>query len=63
MTGIEISILKPHSTRGAGTLKGPSIDRNISKGNLKSCKTFIKFYNRPVNAEKDTSKLCLEFVI
>ena len=58
MAGIDISIFKPHSTRGASTSKAnkysPSIDQIISKGNWKSCKTFQKFYNRPVNAEKDT---------
>ena len=63
MAGIDISIFKPHSTRGAGTSKankyGLSIDQIISKGNWKSCKTFQKFYNRPVNAEKDTYQNCV----
>lgn len=52
LSGIDVSVFKPHSTRGASTSKankyGLSIEQIINKGNWKSCKTFKKFYNRPI---------------
>jgi hypothetical protein len=52
LSGIDVSVFKLHSTRGASTSKankyGLSIEQIIKKGNWKSCKTFRKFYNRPV---------------
>ena len=64
LSGIDVSVFKPHSTRGASTSKankyGLSIEQIINKGNWKSCKTFRKFYNRPVvDDENDKFQECV----
>ena len=64
LSGIDVSVFKPHSTRGASTSKankcGLSIAQIINKGNWKSCKTFRKFYNRPViDDENDKFQECV----
>jgi hypothetical protein len=51
-TGVNTSVFKPHSTRGASTSKanklGLSIQQIMQKANWKSSSTFLKFYNKPI---------------
>ena len=54
--GIDSSIFKAHSTRGACTSKankfGLSMAQIMSKANWKSAKTFNRFYNKPIQSEE-----------
>lgn len=57
--GINTSVFKPHSTRGACTSKanklGLSVQQIMQKANWKSSNTFLKFYNKPIqDTHRDT---------
>ena len=51
-SGIDTTIFKAHSTRGASTSKankfGLSIKQIMEKANWKSASTFYNFYNKPI---------------
>jgi site-specific recombinase XerD len=55
LAGIDTSVFKAHSTRGASTSKafkfGMSLGQIMSMANWKSAGTFNRFYNKPVSSE------------
>ena len=54
--GIDTSILKAHSTRGASASKankfGLSLPQILAQASWKSACTFNRFYNKPIEGEK-----------
>ncbi|KAK3108935.1 hypothetical protein FSP39_019143 [Pinctada imbricata] len=62
--GVNTSVFKPHSTRGACTSKenklGLSVQQIMQKANWKSVSTFQKFYNKPVHGNDLFAEKVLE---
>lgn len=62
--GIDTSIFKAHSTRGASTSKanklGLSVKQIMELANWKSANTFYTFYNKPIENESEFSNSVLK---
>ena len=64
LAGIDTSVFKPHSTRGAATSKankfGLSAEQILNKANWKSVSTFQKYYNKPIQTGDEFAQTVLQ---